>query len=385
MPELKIAVESKQRAVTFCPVSALLDVPAEQARSMALVDESVDAPVPCQVAEADAGCRLHWVVPSLAAGQTAQYVLTDQRAPVAADPMVELTEADGDRIEVRIGGAHLTTYNYGAADARPSLYPAIGPFGAGLTRDFPFKEVDGDNKDHKHHRSLYWAWGEVNGSDNWSEEEGHGSIVHREFDSWGGGPVFGRISSRNDWVDHDGKKLMEDRVTLRFHNLPISMRVIDFAVALVASEGDVLLGDTKEGGICAVRVATTMNASGHGRIANSYGGTNEAETWGKRASWCDYSGPVDGHDVGIAVFDHPTNFRYPTYWHVRNYGLMTANPFGLSHFRAPEEVDGSHTIKAGEELAFRYRIYLHAGDAGEGDVKGKYLDWVCPPETTVAE
>jgi len=147
----------------------------------------------------------------------------------------------------------------------------------------------------------------------------------------------------------------------------------------------VRFGDTKEGGICSVRVAAPMEADRTGKIENAYGGVNEAETWGKRAPWCDYSGIVEGHRVGVAVFDHPGNFRYPTYWHVRNYGLMTANPFGLSHFLAPAEAEGSHVLPKGETLAFRYGVCVHAGDAAEGRVRDRYLDWIYPPSARVAE
>jgi hypothetical protein len=83
--------------------------------------------------------------------------------------------------------------------------------------------------------------------------------------------------------------------------------------------------------------------------------------------------------VGIAILDHPTNFRHPTYWHVRNYGLMTANPFGLSYFLGDKQMDGSHTLAAGEELVFRYRVLFHTDTTGEANVADKYNDYINPP------
>jgi len=47
----------------------------------------------------------------------------------------------------------------------------------------------------------------------------------------------------------------------------------------------------------------------------------------KHADWCDYYGSIGGKTVGIAMFDHPSNPRHPTTWHVRDYGLFAANPF----------------------------------------------------------
>jgi len=55
-------------------------------------------------------------------------------------------------------------------------------------------------------------------------------------------------------------------------------------------------------GILAVRVATSMRADRKGKIENSYGAIGEKETWGKRAHWCDYSGPSDEEIAGLACF-----------------------------------------------------------------------------------
>ena len=113
------------------------------------------------------------------------------------------------------------------------------------------------------------------------------------------------------------------------------------------------------------------------------GGADESETWGKRAPWCDYFGPVNGNTVGITIFDTPSNFRYPTYWHVRNYGLMTANPFGLSYFHNDKSRNGSHTIDKGAVFPFAYRLYFHAGDTWAANVAGKFHDHISPPKVEV--
>ncbi len=42
-----------------------------------------------------------------------------------------------------------------------------------------------------------------------------------------------------------------------------------------------------------------------GKIENAYGGTSGKENWGKKAPWCDYSGPVKDRFVGITIMDHP--------------------------------------------------------------------------------
>jgi hypothetical protein len=115
---------------------------------------------------------------------------------------------------------------------------------------------------------------------------------------------------------------------------------------------------------------------GQGHIVNS-AGVRDGQTWGKRAEWCDYYGPVEGKTVGIAIFDHPQNPRYPTWWHVRDYGLFAANPFGQHDFESlPNKTAGHLIVPAGKSVTFRYRIYLHEGDDQQAKVAEKYKQYV---------
>jgi hypothetical protein len=80
--------------------------------------------------------------------------------------------------------------------------------------------------------------------------------------------------------------------------------------------------------------------------------------------------------VGIAVFDHPTNLRHPTWWHARNYGLLSANPFGIHHFENKQDHVGEYTLKQGDSLAFRHMFVFHPGDPQEGKVADRYTKWI---------
>ena len=98
-----------------------------------------------------------------------------------------------------------------------------------------------------------------------------------------------------------------------------------------------------------------------GKISTARDKTNEA-AWGQPATWVDYHGPVAGEQLGIAMLDHPSSFRYPNRWHVRTYGLFAANPFGRKEFGATDGPGGPFTLEKGKTLTLRYRIILHRGD-----------------------
>ncbi len=253
---------------------------------------------------------------------------------------------------------------------KPILWPIIGPTGKPMTRDFPMRNRRGEAKDHPHQRSLWFSHGSVNGIDFWGEQGKVGTIKHLEFTKIAGGkPAV--VAARDAWLAPDGRRVCEDRRLLRFDS-DGDTRWIDFDITLTASDGDVTFGDTKEGTF-GVRVAQTLSVDAHrgGKIVNSRGETNAA-AWGRPAAWVDYHGPIDGATIGIAIFNHPSSFRYPTHWHVRSYGLFAANPFGLHEFPGGKDADGTFTLRRGESVTLRYRVLLHRGDEREGSVAERF-------------
>lgn len=283
---------------------------------------------------------------------------------------VKITES-GDVLEVTINGEPFTQYHFKDV-SRPFLYPVLGPGGAPMTRDWPMNVGPNDEKDHPHHRSLWYAHGEINGVDFWSESTNAGKTVHDGFIEVSSGPDVGVIKSRQKLVATDGRIIATDVRTIRIHNTE-PYRLMDYEVTIHASEGDLVLGDTKEGTM-AIRVAPTINLKGkvaQGRIVNSEG-VRDGDTWGKRAEWCDYYGPVNGQTVGVAIFDHPANPRHPTWWHVRDYGLFAANPFGQHDFEKKEKGVGDLKVKAGDSVTFRYRFYFHEGTTEEAGVAARF-------------
>jgi hypothetical protein len=248
-----------------------------------------------------------------------------------------------------------------------------------MTRHWPMENVSNEEHDHPHHRSLWFAHGAVNGHDFWSEEKDFGKTVHERFLAIKSGTDDAVISSSNNWIAADGKLICTDDRTLRFsRGAKPSERIIDFDITLHALNTELVLGDTKEGTM-SIRIAETMRLKGkvgHGHIVNAAGDRDD-NTWGKRAAWCDYYGPVEGKMVGIAIFDNPDNPRHPTWWHVRDYGLFAANPFGRHEFeKLSDKTAGDLKVPANGSVRFRYRFYFHEGTETDAMIPERYAEYV---------
>ena len=378
---MNLKITAGPHTYTNCPLKAPVEI-GDLALGEASLIDAKGSRIACQVFNDRGTAAVAWIEAEMKPGETKTYRF--EPSPAGAKSAVEIEDIGGGKLEVRIAGKLFTRYHYGAEWPRPFLYPFIGPKDTPVTRNFPMRDdVPGETHDHPHHRSVWVAYGEVNGTDNWSEGENHAWIRHIRFEEVTAGPVFGRIRSRNSWTSKEGAKQMEDVREFTFFNLE-SERLVDVGVKLVASDGDVALTDTKEGGIISVRMATSMDGDKGGMIANAYGGKTEAENWGKPAHWVDYYGPVGGKTMGITIMDHPSSFRYPTRWHVRDYGLFTANPFALKYYEPEKGSNGDHTMNKGEELSFRYRLLVHEGDTQQAKVGESYFGFIAPPKVEVA-
>ena len=381
MSAVTITVTGAAHDVPAAPVSARLDSGFETPPTT-LTDVASGRETPCQWAPNRAGGILTWIERGLNAGENRVY--RAESHPPSADDRggVALAESPNG-LDVLFSDKPFTSYNLvGGGARRPFLHPVIGPAGEVLTRNFPMvADVPGETTDHPHHKGIWVAHGEVNSVDNWSELEVTGSTVHRVCSTLVDGPVYGRIVAEGDWVTPDRNAvLLRETRDMTFYDLG-EARAIDLHVSLSAAE-DVLFGDTKEAAMVAVRVASTMDEVRGGRVENADGAVGEAEVFGRRSPWCDYSGPVGGRTLGIALFDHAGNFRHPTNWHARDYGLLGANPFGLSVYEGPDR-NGEYLLPAGETLEFRHRVYVHYGNASEARIADRYRDYVNPPTATV--
>ncbi len=300
----------------------------------------------------------------------AEYVLG---GPPSEPTGIELMA--GDDVRVNLDGKPFAI-EHTKTGPKPFYFPLIGPNGKRFTRAYPMENLSTEKHDHPHQRSMWFTHGKVNGVDFWSEAKGHGSIVETSRQVLNGSPAVGILKTTDDWLGPDGKVVCTDERTVKFYESR-KARILDFDIAIKASNGPVTFGDTKEG-MFGVRVASSMDvdAKKGGKITNAEGLT-DAAAWGKPSPWVDYVGPVEGETVGIAILNHPASFRHPTTWHVRTYGLFAANPFGWHDFGM--KTSGDHTIPAGESIRFGYRVILHTGDTASAHLPAAYAGYIKPP------
>jgi hypothetical protein len=300
------------------------------------------------------------------------------QSSTAADASGFSVEKTAHGVTVKLNGALLADYVIDQAN-KPYLWPVIGPTGKPMTRAYPMESVEsetGKDRDHPHHRGIWFGHENIAGFDIWTDrgswanpkkpgdELPHlarlGSIKHREFTEVKADKNSAVIEAKDDIVSPDGKTALTEEHTITF-SLDGDSRIIDYDIDFIASEGPVKIGDAKDAGFnFRVPASMAVDKKLGGQIINSEGVT-DAAAWGKRAKWCDYHGPVDGETLGVAMLNHPSSFRYPTPWHVRTYGLFTANPFG-PHSLNKDEPDGAFTLQKGERVKLRHRIILHKGD-----------------------
>lgn len=288
-------------------------------------------------------------------------------------------------VTVQYDGKLVTRYVLDQAN-KPYLWPVIGPTGKRMTRSHPMEDIAGEKKDHPHHRSIWFGHHSIGGFDTWSEAASNrntgakrkawdarlGSTVHTAFTEISANPQRAVIRSNNDYLSSSGEKLMADQRSMIFSK-PDGKLVIDFDIKLMATYGDIELKDVKDAGF-SVRIPVSMSVEfGEGHIINSEG-VRDPDTWSKRARWVDYHGPVEGDYLGIAMLNHPSSFRHPPRWHVRDYGLLTVNPFGEQVFDK-SAASATFTLKKGESIPLRNRVIFHKGDVKAAGIAKAYAEY----------
>ncbi len=272
----------------------------------------------------------------------------------------EIVPLPDRQVSFRIDGVEKFRWHHDEQYPRPFFFPFNGPSGETLTR---MGHPGAQN--HDHHRSVWFAHHDVNGCDFWGDPRSGGRFGRIEQKLWlayADGDSEALMATLAGWRDDSDKEVMEQETVAALIPLPNREHLLEIQLTFrpPAKAEKVELGKTNFG-FLAVRVAKTLSVHfGGGQIRNSEEQTGEPEIFGQRARWMDYSGPMvagsgPGRRVmteGVTYFDHPSNPRHPTKWHVREDGWMGAS-FCM---------DEGLTITPDAPLTLRYLLHSHAGD-----------------------
>lgn len=243
------------------------------------------------------------------------------------------------------------------------IHPLYGLDGDVLTQDFPV--------DHYHHRGVFWAWPECKVGQRKMDVWALGDVRqhHEKWLAREAGADKAEIGVQNFWAFDDAPDKPQVREEVRFTVLPADEkgRTIDFYLKLtnVSNETVTFLGATGKGygGLC---VRPDANRSPFTFTTAS--GVCKDDALSFDTPWADVTSKMkpDGPTSGIAIFEHPKNPGYPfPGWIFRHYGFLGAS--------WPQERE--HALKPNEFFELRYRLFIHRGTAGEGNVAHRFDEY----------
>ncbi len=287
-----------------------------------------------------------------------------------------------DHISIEIGDQPFSDFYIGSVHAKPSLAPLRSAGGLIVTRRFPMEQVEGETRDHPHHKGLWIGYGDVNAINFWEVEPASkpssgnpadkGKIRLVKIDELKSGKKSGSLTAIFAWLSPNETEVLEEQRTMIFYD-DEKLRRVDVDATFTAKT-TATFADTKEG-FFAIRVADSMSGKKGGVLTNSEGAHTEKDVWGKHADWVDYVGPVDGQKIGILILDNPQNPNHPPRWHARDYGLFAVNPFGVKDFDPGSTTKGGYRLPAGQNLRFRYRVIIHPGDTSKKEIDRWYTEY----------
>ncbi len=304
----------------------------------------------------------HLLSPGQLADVTA-FLLAERSAPAAGFHLRQ----HHDRAEVFLDGQPIGTYQFRHEEVlRPAWINLRTPGGRQVTRNYPPRvpeDIDPgysgerDGIIHPHmHPGVWFGFGDIDGHDFWRNTARVEPLELERVEASHDRLSFAVL---NRFLTTDGTgEVCRQRVLHTLTRCPGGWQ-LDLEAEFFNAGRAFEFGDQEESGL-GVRVASPLRVQGGGgRITNSLGQTDGAETWGHQADWWDYSGTVDGEACGLFVMPHATNARR-CWGHTRDYGVMVANPFP----RQPKERREPYVttkVEKGEVYRLGYSVVVHEG------------------------
>jgi hypothetical protein len=263
-------------------------------------------------------------------------------------------------------------FHYGPGASKPYFHPLALTDGTVLTCLSPH--------DHPWHHALWFSWKMLNGVNYWEEDRKTGLSDGRTE------VLSAKVTLRHDhsatllltlsYHPVDGPTVLTEKRTIVVSRPgPDGRYHIDWQGTFTAGQQDVVLqGGTAGGGYAGLSVRISQEThdwrliDSEGR-EDAPGGNTAKNTHGQHAAWADFSvtDNASGMEGGIAIFQHPLSFRYPTYWH------NIINDHSLFGYFSPAPLwAATYTLGAGKTLNVRYRVLVHPGRETEEQLAEKF-------------
>ncbi len=338
-----------------------------------------DAKIPVHVS----GRQAVFILDHLPANKTATYTM--QRGEVRPAGITLLRQ--GDVVKISTADKPILTYQ-GAPMTPPAgvgaeftrggyLHPVFTPSGKLVTDDFP--------ADHRHHHGIWspWTLTEFEGRkpDFWNMGKKSGRVDFVAIDLTYSNPVCAGFRTRHRMIDMSAKpekaainETWDVRVYAPASGGGKPMYIFDLMIEQTcASESPLILPKYHYGGLGYRGARQWKDIKGNCFFLTSEGKdrSNGNETTGR---WCHVSGKVDGEMAGVAIFDHPENFRSPQ--------PMRLNPSDPFFCYAPSQ-GGDWKIEPGKPYVAKYRFVVSDGGADKAEIERLWNDWGNPPKVTV--
>lgn len=248
-------------------------------------------------------------------------------------------------------------FHYGAKETKPAFHPVALPGGPVLTEFRP--------TDHPWHRGLWFSWKYINGVNYWEENKqtgvADGKTVQKSVKVDPRRNFSARVEMQLVYEPTNNQPVLTERRVIEISKPDVQgIYTIDWTQDFTAVADALLdrtpLPDEPNGKVfggyagLSVRAANAMTAP---QISTPQGTAEfkEGRYRGKAAAM-DYSGVLDGREVGMTILDHPGNLNSPSPWYAINSGPMRYfSPAVICYHPQP--------LKKGEKLKLRYRVIVH--------------------------
>jgi hypothetical protein len=252
------------------------------------------------------------------------------------------------------------------------IHPVRTPGGVIVTQDYA--EV------HPHHHGIWTAWTNVEFEgrkpDFWNVGKETGSVIFESLDETWEGAVQSGFVSRHRYVDLTAPEpvtALYEKWEVRLYNIGGDYHIFDIAVTQsTAGSGTFILPEYDYGGM-GFRGPEDWEGEENAFFLTSEGRTRQ-DGHGTRARWCHIGGMTGGRLAGVAIFDHPSNFRHPQPLHIHprrtffNYAAVKL---------------GEMRIEPGMPYRMQYRYVVYDGEPDPQMLDRLWIDYAYPPAISI--